>query len=498
MQNTLELHGKAVADDSRIPVETGINKVGREVKMDYSGLAKTILQQVGGPSNVAALVHCATRLRFTLHDNAKADKAALKELDGVMSVVESGGQFQVICGSHVSHVHSALQNLLAGGDGQPAADKAKAKPKGSLGARVFEIVSGSFSPLIGAMAGTGMLKALLAVLVMLDLLSHESSTYHMLDAVANSVFYFLPVLLGISAATKLGANGYIGGAIGAALLEPNFTGLIGADGANFFGIPLVAINYASTVFPVFMAVMMLAVVEKFLKRTCPQSIQLFMVPMLSLLVVVPLTMLVFGPFGVYLGNGIAAGIQFLIEQSGILTGAVIGASMMFLVVFGLHWGLVPILISNLAAGGDPIGAMWAASTFAQMGVAVAIFLRAKDLKTRAIAGPAAVTGLLAGVTEPIIYGLIMQYRRTIPVVMIAGAIGGALMGMFKVKIIAFGFHSILTIPVFSPMVSYVIGIGTAFGLAMLLTLMVGYDKKPAAKPEGEDKTSVAVSASAVS
>ena len=132
--------------------------------MNYSGLAKTILQKVGGPSNVAALVHCATRLRFTLHDNAKADKAALKELDGVMSVVESGGQFQVICGSHVSHVYSALQNLLAGGSGQPAADKPK--PKGSLGARIFEVVSGSFSPLIGAMAGTGMLKALLAVLVM--------------------------------------------------------------------------------------------------------------------------------------------------------------------------------------------------------------------------------------------------------------------------------------------------------------------------------------------
>jgi len=467
--------------------------------MDYSGLAKTILQQVGGPSNVAALVHCATRLRFSLHDNAKADKAALKELDGVMSVVESGGQFQVICGSHVSHVHSALQNLLAGGDGQPAADKAKtkAKPKGSVGARIFEVVSGSFSPLIGAMAGTGMLKALLAVLVMLDLLAPESSTYQVLNAVANSVFYFLPVLLGISAAIKLGANGYIGGAIGAALLEPNFTGLIGADGATFFGIPLVAINYASTVFPVFMAVMMLAFVEKWLKRVCPQSIQLFMVPMLSLLAVVPLTMLVFGPFGVYLGNMIAAGIQFLIEQSGILSGAVVGGSMMFLVVFGLHWGLVPIFITNLANGGDFIGPMAAASTFAQMGVAVGIFLRAKSTKDRAIAGPSAVTGLLAGVTEPIIYGLIMQYRRTIPVAVIAGAVGGALNGMFKVKLTTFAFQSILTIPVFSPVVSYVIGIGTAFALAILLTLVVGYDRKPAAKvdTDKEGSTSPALAAS---
>jgi len=449
--------------------------------MNYSDLAKTILSQVGGAANVAALVHCATRLRFTLHDHAKADKAALKELDGVIGVVESGGQFQVICGSHVSHVYGALQGLLAGGGGQPAAEAAKAKPKGSLGARAFEIVSGSFSPLIGAMAGTGMLKAVLAVLVMLHLLAQDSSTYHVLDAVANSVFYFLPVLLGVSAAIKMGANGYIGGAIGAALLEPNFTGLIGAGHATFFGIPLVAINYASTVFPVFMAVMMLAFVEKWLKRTCPQSIQLFMVPMLSLLVVVPLTMLVFGPFGVYLGNAIAAGIQFLIEHSGILTGAVVGGSMMFLVVMGLHWGIVPIIIANLAVGGDAIAAMWAPCTFAQMGVAVAIFLRAKDTKTRAIAGPAAVTGLLAGVTEPIIYGLLMQYRRTIPVVVIAGAIGGAIIGLFQVKLTAFAFHNILSIPVFSPMLAYVIGIGVAFGLAMLLTLVLGYDKKPVEK-----------------
>jgi len=447
--------------------------------MSYSGLAKTILTLVGGAENVDALVHCATRLRFTLHDNGKAKKEELKNLDGILSAVESGGQFQVIVGSHVSHVYKELMSLLSGGSVSSRAEQTESKPKGNIGARIFEVVSGSFSPLIGAMAGSGMIKALLAVLVMLKWIDPASSSYLVLAAAANSVFYFLPVLLGISAANKMGANGYIGGAIGAALLEPNFTGLIGSHTATFFGIPVVAINYASTVFPVFIAVAILAVLEKFLKRVCPHNIQMFMVPMLCLLAVVPMTVLAFGPFGVYLGNLIADGINWLSAHSGILTGAVIGGSMMFLVVLGLHWGIVPIIIANLGMGGDPIAAMWAPATFAQMGVALAIFLRSKDVNVKALAGPATVTGLLAGVTEPIIYGLIMRYRRTIPIVVIAGAIGGALNGAFQAKLTAFAFHSLLSIPVFTPVLQYAIGIGTGFGLALLLTLMFGFENKPA-------------------
>ena len=450
--------------------------------MSYSGLAKTILQLVGGTENVDALVHCATRLRFTLHDNGVAKKAELQKLDGVLSVVESGGQFQVIVGSHVSHVYKELMSLLSGGSpaavSSSSAPRSENKQKGLLASRIFEVVSGSFSPLIGAMAGAGMIKALLAVLVMLKWIDPASSSYLVLAAAANSVFYFLPVLLGISAATKMGANGYVGGAIGAALLEPNFTGLIGSHSATFFGIPVVAINYASTVFPVFIAVAILAVLEKFLKRVCPHNIQMFMVPMLCLLAVVPMTVLAFGPFGVYVGDMIAAGINWLSAHSGILTGAVIGGAMMFLVVLGLHWGIVPIIIANLGAGGDPIAAMWAPATFAQMGVALAIFLRSKDTNVKALAGPATVTGLLAGVTEPIIYGLIMRFRRTIPIVVVAGAIGGALNGAFQAKLTAFAFHSLLSIPVFTPVLQYAIGIGTGFGLALLLTLMFGFENKP--------------------
>lgn len=449
--------------------------------MSYTNTAKTILHLVGDKENVAGLVHCATRLRFTLHDNAKANKPELQALDGVLSVVESGGQFQVIVGSHVSHVYKELVPLIGGGSAAPVENENKPKKQEPLGARIFEVVSGSFSPLIGAMAGAGMIKALLAVLTMLHWIEANSSTYLILSAAANSVFYFLPVLLGVSAANKMGANGFIGGAVGAALLEPNFTGLIGNQAATFFGIPVVAINYSSTVFPIFIAVAILSVIERYLKKVCPNNIQMFMVPMLCLLIVVPLTVLVFGPFGVYIGNMIAAAIGWLSAHSGVLTGAVIGGSIMFLVVLGLHWGIVPIIIANLGAGGDPIAAMWAPATFAQMGIALAFFLRSKDTNIKALAGPAAVTGLLAGVTEPIIYGLIMRFRRTIPIVVVSGAIGGALNGLFQAKMTAFAFHSVLSIPVFSPIIEYSIGIGTSFCLALVLTMMFGIEQKPASK-----------------
>lgn len=358
------------------------------------------------------------------------------------------------------------------------------KQKRSLGAQIVEVVSDSFSPIIGVMAGSGMLKALLAILLMLEWLSPGDSTYLTLSAAANAVFFFLPVLLGSSAAVRLGANGYIGAAVGAALLEPNFTAMIGVSGTTFMGIPFSAISYAATVFPIFIAVTALALLEKQVKRLCPDNMRLFMVPMVCLLVIVPMTVTVFGPVGVYLGNLVAFGIDTLQAYSSILTGAVIGGGMMFCVVVGLHWGVLPVAIAGAAAGGDSIFPMWAPSTFAQMGVALAIFIRARTAEVRTLAGPAALTGLLAGVTEPIIYGLIIPYRRTIPIVVVAGMVGGAINGFFQVRMTAFALHSILTIPVFSPTLVYLVGVGVSFAMALLLTLLFGYERRAGKENRG--------------
>ncbi|WP_078410018.1 beta-glucoside-specific PTS transporter subunit IIABC [Priestia abyssalis] len=441
--------------------------------MSYNQLAKDILQQVGGEQNVSSLVHCATRLRFKLKDHKKANKAGLEKMNGVLSVVEGGGQFQVVVGSHVADVYKEITKVGNIGAHSDSADE----EKGTISSRIFETISRSFSPLIPALAGAGMLKALLTVLTMAGVLSAESGTYFILSAAGNAVFYFLPIMLGITLAMKLGVNPYVAGTIGAALLEPNFTGLMqnAGDTSSFLGIPVVLMNYSSTVFPVFIAVSIYAVLERFLKKVIHKDVQMFLVPMLSLMIIVPLTVIAFGPFGVYVGNGIGTAITFLSSKSGILTGAVMGAAWTFLTVLGLHWALVPIALANLANGGDPLLAMAAGATFAQMGLAFGVFLKTKDKKLKALAGPTLLPGLLSGVTEPIIYGLLMRYKRTIPYVAVAGALGGAINGSLGVKVNVFAFHSLLTIPAYSPMALYVVGIAVAFGGAALLTILFGYE-----------------------
>ncbi|GGO02385.1 beta-glucoside-specific PTS transporter subunit IIABC [Saccharibacillus kuerlensis] len=444
--------------------------------MKYSELSRDILKEVGGKDNVISLIHCATRLRFTLKDEAKADKDALNNMPGVLTAQSAGNEFQVVIGSHVSEVYETLltEGGVQGGGGNADAKQAKEK----LSSRIFGVISGSFAPLLGALAGSGMLKALLIILSMTGLLDDHASTYLILQAAANAVFYFLPIFLGITLATKLGANAYVGGIIGAALLEPNLTGLAAFEApVTFLGIPVIIANYSSTVFPVFIAVCFYALLNKFLKKVIHQSVQLFLVPMLCLLIIVPLTVLVFGPFGVYAGNGIAELITFLADKSGWLAGLVLGGSWMFLTLLGIHNGIIPIIIQNLSQGGDALSAMFGPAVFAETGLAVGILLRARDKTTRSLASSTAIPGLLAGVTEPIIYGFILRYKRTIPYVVIAGALGGAINGAMGSKSMAFAFPSIFAIPTFSPMLGYAIGSGIAFLLAAGLVYFLGYEDK---------------------
>ncbi|MGD8192121.1 beta-glucoside-specific PTS transporter subunit IIABC [Brevibacillus ginsengisoli] len=452
--------------------------------MSYQNLGKEIVHLVGGEQNISSLVHCATRLRFKLKDRAKADKAALQNLNGILSVVESGGQFQVVVGNHVGEVYKEITKIANVGAAADSSDE----PKGSIWARIFDVISRSLSPLLGAFAGAGMLKALLTILTMVGWLSDKSGTYAILSAAGNAVFYFLPIFLGITLATKLGANPYIGGTIGAALLEPNFSGLLknAGDVSHFLGIPVLLMSYSSTVFPVFIAVSIYAVFEKFLKKTIHKDLQIFLVPMLSLIIIVPLTVIAFGPFGVYVGNGIGSAMGFLSAKSGILTGAILGAGWTFLTILGLHWGIVPICLANLAAGGDPLIAMAAAGPFAQMGLAFGILLKTKDKNLKSLAGSTLLPAVLSGVTEPIIYGLLLRYKRTIPYIIIAGAVGGAINGSLGVKQMSFAFPAFLTIPAFSPIATYTVAVLIAFFGATLLTVVFGFEDKQKAVVTNEE------------
>ena len=351
--------------------------------MDNKQLGDKIIELVGGEDNVNSLVHCATRLRFKLDDSDKANDEALKDLSDVLTVVEKGGQYQVVVGNKVGKVYTEIMNnhKISAGVSDNSGKNDGEKDKVGVVSKVFEYISGTFSPLIPALAGAGMIKALLAVLSIFGWIDVEGSTYAVLNAASSGLFYFLPIFVGISAAKKLNVNPFVGGTIAAGLLDPNFTALLASTGdVSFMGIPLVMSDYASTVFPLLIAMAIYAPLERFVKKYTPDTIQLFFVPMVGILVMVPLTALVFGPFAQYISTAIASGITFMLDFSAILTGVIIAAVWPILVILGVHWGIVPIMIDNFSRGGDAIGPITAAATFAQMGIAFGIFLRAKNNK----------------------------------------------------------------------------------------------------------------------
>lgn len=351
--------------------------------------------------------------------------------------------------------------------------------KESTLSKALGVISGSFAPIIGVLAGAGLLKAMLSVLNTLGWLSNESGAYVILSAAGDAVFHFLPLFLGISIALKLGANGYVGGVIGASILTPEIMHLVENDvkTIDFFGLPVLLADYSSTVFPIFIAIFVYAGLDRLLKKVIYKDIQMFINPLISLVILVPLTMLVFGPIGTLLGEGLGSIINFLSDKSGLLAGAVLGASWTFLTIMGLHWTIIPLAIANLAAGPDPIIAMAAAAPFAQVGIGLAVFLKTRDKDLKALAASGIVPGALAGTTEAINYGIILRYRKTMIYVIIAAAIGGAINGSVGVVMNDFVLPSVLSIPAFTPTWEYLIGIGAAFVLGFLLTYLLGYEPK---------------------
>ena len=429
--------------------------------------AKEILTLVGGSNNVNSLVHCATRLRFELKDNKKADKTALEGLSYVLSVVVSGGQFQVVIGPKVSSYFEEIMKI--------ANLKKDTEKSGNMS--ILKIISGAFSPLIPIMAGAGMVKALLTVLADFGIMSDASATYAVLSAAGNAVFYFMPIFLGITLSKQFGANAYVGGALGAALLEPSFTALIGQEGTNFFGIPLTAVDYATTIFPIFIISFIYAYLDKFLKKVIKQELQMFLVSMICIIVLVPLAALVFGPFGTTIGNVISAVVMKLFNFSGIVAGVVLGATYPFLTILGLHWGFTPITLQNITEfGGDVVEGAAACCVYAEIGIAIGAYLKGKKhSKIKEIAGPTLLTGFLAGVTEPILYGIIMRYKRLMIVVAIAGGVGGAINGLFGVTLDAFVFHNVFSMVMltYSPFLPFLLGVAAALATGIILTYFWG-------------------------
>ncbi|MDQ0412310.1 beta-glucoside-specific PTS transporter subunit IIABC [Mesobacillus stamsii] len=451
---------------------------------DYTNLAKAIVNGVGGEENIISLYHCMTRLRFKLKNGSKFDVKELERTEGVISAVKSNGQYQVIIGSHVSEVFETISQHynIESGAAKKQEEKQENEKNGNVIARFFNVMSSIITPIVPTLAGSGMLKALLVILTTYFGMSAEGSTYMILSAASNAVFYFFPIMLAFSAARTFGSNAFVSAAIMAALLEPKFTGLMKnvGDTVDFANIPIVLMNYSGQIIPAILTIWLFSYLESFLNRYIPKIIQMFAVPMLSLLIMVPLAAGLIGPMGVFAGNAIADGIGYLNGQSGMLTGAIIGAGWTFLVMFGVHWGVVPAMLNNLSTTGfDTIRPPVANATFAQAGVAFGVFLKAKDKKLKSYALSVMMPALLAGITEPIVYGLSVKYKRPMIAAVIGGTLGGGFAGAMKTTVMAYVFPALTTLPAFmtGTFVYYIISITIAFVVTVVLTYILGFNEE---------------------
>ncbi|MFD1886282.1 beta-glucoside-specific PTS transporter subunit IIABC [Paenibacillus wenxiniae] len=428
--------------------------------MKYEQLAKDIIQNVGGKENVNSLTHCITRLRFKLKDEGKANTDVLKNMDGVVTVIQSGGQYQVVIGNHVPEVYADVNTVAGlGGDSSAAADTSGEKM--SLFSRFIDLISGVFAPILGVLAATGMIKGLTALFVSIGLLTNTSGTYIILNAVGDCLFYFFPVFLGYTAAKKFNMNIFIGMAIGAALVYPTLTAVSAGEPLytlfagtpfqspvhiTFLGIPVILMTYSSSVIPIILSAYVGSKIEGFFKRVIPSVVRTFMVPFCTLLITIPLAFLIIGPIATWAGQLVGAGILAVYNLSPIVAGLLLGAFWQVFVIFGLHWGFVPIAINNLTnMGSDPILAGMFGASFAQTGVVLAIMIKAKSKKLKSLSIPAFISGIF-GVTEPAIYGITLPRKKPFILSCIGGAVGGAIIGAMGTKAYIIGGLGIFGIP----------------------------------------------------
>ncbi|WP_174795707.1 PTS transporter subunit EIIC [Companilactobacillus heilongjiangensis] len=419
--------------------------------MNYKKTATEILQAVGGKENIANMTHCATRLRLNLKDESNVDDEKVKQIDGVINVARAAGQYQVLIGLEVPKVYAEFEKA-AGGE-EAVEDNADSEKSGSVISNIFSAISSIFAPLLPALAGSGILRGILILCVQLGLISEKSGTYTIFYAASMSVFYFLPVLLAFTSAKRFGASPYLSAIIGSALLYPDFIKLMGTHGngamTTFMKIPVVLMNYNSTVVPIILSIWVFSYLYKWLDKHVTENLQLVIVPLVSLAVMIPLTVIVIGPLGVYGGEMIAQVVNWAITHSRILAGVLVGGGWSILVSFGIHWAINPIMINNIATVGfDYICPLTFACNFAVIGVTLGVWLKARDLQLRSFSLTGLVTIVLSAIIEPTLFGLLVKNRKIWLAQIIGGAVGGAYLAVMHVATNAFVFGSVTTFPAF--------------------------------------------------
>lgn len=453
--------------------------------MNYDELAKNIYHYVGGNENMIRLEHCATRLRFNLKDDTLAQTKQIEQLEGVVSVINKGGQYQVVIGSDVVEVFQAFQKL-----GKFETTTVEQQETKSMINRILDTISGIFFPIVPALAGAGMLKALLSLLSVTNIVSPASQSYQMLNFMGDALFYFLPIIVAASAAKKLNVNMYVAMAIGAMLLHPAFISMAaGAKEAGtsmqIFGLPIAPVSYTSSVIPIILAIWFMSYIEPIVDRHMFKPIRLFMTPLLSMLLVGIASFVVLGPLGYYLGAALGTGIDYINQFASWIVPLLVGAFTPLMVMTGMHYGLIPLGINQLAISGiDTIaGPGMLVSNIAQGGASLAVAFKTKNTNLKSLASSAGISAV-CGITEPAMYGISLRYKKPLIAAMIGGGLGGLFLGIMQVGRFAQVAPGIFALPSFigsSGMNNFFyacIGSVIAFCTAFLISYFLGVDEVP--------------------
>ena len=477
----------------------------------YHDLAEKIIANVGGKENINSVTHCITRLRFKLKDEGKANEDVLKNMDGVVTIMKSGGQFQVVIGNHVPLVYADVLEV-AGITGEATEEDTE---KGNIFNRLIDLISGCFQPFLGALTACGMLKGFNALFLYLKLYEAGSGTDLFLTAAGDCIFYFMPVAIGLTAARKFKVADFTGIAIGMAMVYPTIQASALGTGkpimtlfANtilespvfikVFGLPIIANNYTSSVVPVILVIWFASIIQKLAKRIIPEMVQTFLVPMFTILISVFFGFLIIGPIITFLTNILGSGFTALYEFSPILMSVTVGFFWQVLVIFGLHWSLIPLAMINLSTlGFDTILAASFSASFAQTAVVLAMFFKLKDKKLKELAIPAVISGIF-GVTEPAIYGLTLPKKKPFVISMIGAAIGGLITGLLGAKSFimgglgAFGFvnHIDTASNDISSMVTQFIAVGVAMVFSFVATMLFWKDDEVTEETEVQNEMGV--------
>lgn len=467
----------------------------------YEPLAKEIIKNIGGKENISSLTHCVTRLRFYLKDESKASDEVIKKMDGVVTVLKSARQYQVVIGNHVGLVFEDICKL-AGISMESRNDESEKKDTNLLN-RAIDVISGIFQPLLGVMTAVGIIKGLLAMCSSMGWIMSGTGTYEILNAIADAMFMYLPVVLGYTAAKKFDLKPFVGLIIGLALcypavqksnlsatLQPLYTLFDGTMFASpvymeFFNIPIISIDYTSTVIPVILICYLASKLQKLFRKVVPEMIRFFGEPMLTILFSLIIGFIVIGPIATYASTLVTNAILYVRDLSPMLSGAIVGGFWQILVIFGIHWGLIPVYINNVSTlGYDNVMMPFFGTTFATTAVVIAILMKTKDKKLKELCLPAAVSGIF-GVTEPAIYGIVLPLKKPFIISCISSAVAGAFFGFANLREFIMGGLGIFEFPAMidpatgsmDNVIVGVIGAVIAMVLGFVLTIILFKDKE---------------------